>query len=147
MMLVLYDGECGLCNRFVRFLLVRDRSGRLHYAALQSPRAVHEFGVRGITPPNATMAVIGSGAARESQCLTKSRAVLAAIGQLGGAWSAAAKVASVVPHILADRAYDLVAKHRHRLFRPRQECLWPTAAWKSRFVDDEPVSRPSKPLL
>ena len=33
---LLYDGECGLCNRLVRLLLRADRAGRLNYAPLQS---------------------------------------------------------------------------------------------------------------
>jgi predicted DCC family thiol-disulfide oxidoreductase YuxK len=35
---VLYDGECGLCHRSVKFLLERDRS-QLWYAALQGETA------------------------------------------------------------------------------------------------------------
>ena len=36
---LLYDGECGLCNRLVRLLLRSDRAGRLNYAPLQSEPA------------------------------------------------------------------------------------------------------------
>ena len=33
---LLYDGECGLCNRVVRLLLRLDRGERLRFARLQS---------------------------------------------------------------------------------------------------------------
>jgi predicted DCC family thiol-disulfide oxidoreductase YuxK len=33
--LLLYDGECGLCNRLNRFVLRRDRRDRFRFAALQ----------------------------------------------------------------------------------------------------------------
>lgn len=36
---LLYDGDCGLCNRLVRLLLRSDRAGRLHYAPLQGAAA------------------------------------------------------------------------------------------------------------
>src|SRR3954466_61418 len=36
---LLYDGECGLCNRVVRLLLKADRAGKLNYAPLQSEPA------------------------------------------------------------------------------------------------------------
>ena len=36
--MIFYDGHCGLCHRFVKFVLKRDRQGRFHFAPLQSPR-------------------------------------------------------------------------------------------------------------
>ena len=35
--LVLYDGVCGLCSRFVQFLLQHDRGAVFSFASLQSP--------------------------------------------------------------------------------------------------------------
>ena len=32
---ILFDGVCVVCNRFVRWLLRRDTSARLHFASLQ----------------------------------------------------------------------------------------------------------------
>ena len=37
--LVLYDGECGLCSRVVRWLIAADRRGVLHFAPLQGATA------------------------------------------------------------------------------------------------------------
>ena len=37
--LVLYDGECGLCDRSVQFLLRHDKKGVLTYAPLQGEAA------------------------------------------------------------------------------------------------------------
>src|SRR6266853_5446132 len=34
--IILYDGVCGLCNRFVQFVLKRDHKDRFRFAALQS---------------------------------------------------------------------------------------------------------------
>ena len=39
MNLVLYDGECGLCDRLVQWLLRHDRRHVLHYAPLQGETA------------------------------------------------------------------------------------------------------------
>src|SRR6476620_1749642 len=36
--IVIYDGECGLCHRSVKFLIARDRQ-QLHYAPLQGETA------------------------------------------------------------------------------------------------------------
>ena len=37
--LILYDGVCGLCNRFVQFVLRHDARGRFWFCALQDPLA------------------------------------------------------------------------------------------------------------
>ena len=42
---LLFDGECGLCQRIVRVLLRLDRAGRLRYAPLQGA-AARDFLVR-----------------------------------------------------------------------------------------------------
>ncbi len=39
MKIVFYDGECGVCNRFVFFLLERDHKDQLNFAPLQGPTA------------------------------------------------------------------------------------------------------------
>ena len=33
---ILYDGVCALCNRFVRFVIARDGARRFRFASLQS---------------------------------------------------------------------------------------------------------------
>ena len=47
---LLYDGECGLCNAVLRFLMREDSSGRLHYAPLQSPVARGYLQRHGMNP-------------------------------------------------------------------------------------------------
>ena len=37
--ILLYDGMCGLCNRFVQFVLRHDPGGVFRFASLQSPMA------------------------------------------------------------------------------------------------------------
>ena len=47
---VFYDGVCGLCSRLVRFLLRRDRDGRLLFAPLQGGLARAVLGRHGYDP-------------------------------------------------------------------------------------------------
>lgn len=42
---------------------------------------------------------------------------------------------SVLPKIIRDYAYRLVAKNRYRLFGKKQACMVPTAALKHKFLD------------
>src|SRR5215207_5110385 len=109
--LVFYDGVCGLCNRLVRFLLPRDTAGRLRFAPLQGEHAHRELLSIGHDPADLdTVVVIAGWQSPRRRVLTRSRAVLHATTQLGGAWAAMARIASLVPPSIADRVYAFVAR-------------------------------------
>lgn len=133
---VFYDGICGLCNGFVAFMLRRDRRQRLRFAALQSPIA------RQILEPHRidlsdlnTIYVVADWQTPSERVLARSEAVLHAVRQLGGFWSAAARLASVVPRPVADVAYDAIARLRYRVFGRYDRCPIPPAGWQRSFLD------------
>ena len=149
---VFYDGVCGLCNRLVRFLLRRDRHARLLFAPLQGTLARTVLGRHGYDPTDVdTVYVIADRRApgrprREDSArwggrervLLKSRAILHALGTLGGAWRVLARVSSLVPVGLADALYDAVAKRRYRTFGKLESCPIPPPEWRGRFIDEDP---------
>lgn len=45
--------------------------------------------------------------------------------------------AVIVPRPLRDLVYDLIARHRYRLFGRRESCLAPTPELRRHFLDDE----------
>jgi len=127
---VLYDGVCALCNRFVRFVLARDRAGVFRLAPLQGPlgnRVQAEATLQTIY----VLADYGSPAER---LLTKARAVLFVLNAFGWPWKAAA-IVRVFPVAWLDRAYDLVARHRYRVFGQYDVCPLPRPEHLSRFID------------
>ena len=54
---------------------------------------------------------------------------------LGGAWSVLAALGAIVPRIIRDWVYDLVARHRQRIVRGPPSCLVPTLEQRKRFLD------------
>lgn len=138
--LVLYDGLCGLCDRFVQFLLPRDRRGALRFAQLQSGLARRELIPHGHDPADLdTVFVIADWKTPRQRVLARSAAVLHAVACLGGSWSVLARAARIVPAILADPVYAFVARHRYRLFGKYGACPLPRPEWRDRFIraDDE----------
>jgi predicted DCC family thiol-disulfide oxidoreductase YuxK len=134
--LVFYDGVCGLCDRFVHFLLSRDAAGTLRFARLQGELAQRELAGHGHDPADLdTVFVIADWQTPRQRVLTRSRAVLHAVGQLGGGWSALARVAHVVPASVADVAYGIIARRRYRLFGRYDACPLPRPEWRERFLD------------
>lgn len=133
--LILYDGVCGLCNGFVRFLLPRDRHDRLRFASLQSGFARDLLARHGEDARDlGTVYVVVNGRDGGVRLLRKSRAVLHVVRGLGGMWRVAALLA-VCPPGLLDAGYDLVAKNRYRLFGKYEACLMPDPKWRDKFID------------
>jgi predicted DCC family thiol-disulfide oxidoreductase YuxK len=116
---VFYDGHCGLCHRFVRFVIARDRDARFHFAPLSGAL------LRESTTEAERAALPDSVAVRTAQgaLLVRSSAVLHVLERLGGGWRGLARAGRLVPRPLRDLAYDLVARVRGRLFaRPPDVC-------------------------
>ncbi|MGE3953861.1 MAG: thiol-disulfide oxidoreductase DCC family protein [Parachlamydiales bacterium] len=93
-MLILYDGDCALCNRAVRFLMERDKEGKFTY----EPNG----------DPNIDTLVL----VEEGQSLYYGKAVLRICWHLGGWWRLLG-VLSFLPTGLADAIYRLIARNRH----------------------------------
>lgn len=132
----LYDGVCALCNRAVQFLLAHDRRGRFRFAALQSAFARETLARHGRRADDLDTfwVVRDAGTPRES-LLSRSRAVVFALGELGLPWSALGLLA-VVPRAFADVGYDVIARSRYRLFGRYERCVVAAPGFEGRFIDD-----------
>ena len=133
--IILYDGVCGLCNRFNRFVLARDRVGRFRFAALQSALAGEILARHGRDPRDldTLYLVLGHGQPGE-RLLRKSDAAFWILRALGGPWRASA-VLRLLPVGVRDLGYDLVARTRYRLFGRYDACPLPDPRHRARFLD------------
>jgi len=136
--LLLYDGRCGFCASSVQFVLRHESRRRtLRFAPLDSAIGLEVRGrhpsIEGIDsvvwvePPET--------AGGTERVLVRSTAVLRVLRYLGGAWSALARLAAIIPRAVADSGYDFVARHRHQLTRGNPACLVPAPDQRSRFID------------
>lgn len=133
--LVLYDGVCGLCSSLLQFLLTHDRRGVFAFASLQSRtgRAVVEH--LGGDPADLTsFYVLADYRTRNSRIFARSKAALFVASQLGWPWKAAV-IARVLPGAVLDRAYNVIARNRYRVFGRSEQCLAPRPEFRSRFVE------------
>src|SRR5271169_6796797 len=128
---IYYDGHCGLCHRWVRFLLAADPDGRLfRFAPLQGEtfRArVAESARAG--PPDSVVVQTADGS-----LLVRSAAVVHVLRRLGGGWAVLGAAIRLVPKPLRDGLYDWIARIRYRLFaRPAAICPVMPAGLRKRF--------------
>lgn len=127
--LILFDGDCNLCNGAVQFVIRRDPAARFSFASLQSEagrRALAEAGEQDL--PDSIVLVQGS------RVRVKSAAALAIARGLRLPWPLLS-VFWLVPYPLRDLVYDWVARNRYRWFGKRDSCWVPTPELRARFVD------------
>ena len=135
--LVLYDGVCGLCSHLLQFLLRHDRRGVFSFAPLQSAIGRSVVERSGGNPAELTsFYVVADYQTPASRVFTRSDAALFVAGVLGGPWRAA-QLTRLVPHAIRDRAYDLVARTRYRVFGRYERCLVPRPEFRHRFIDGQ----------
>lgn len=130
--LVFYDGTCGLCHGWVRFLLRWDRHGdRFRYAPLQGETWVARVSSeRRRELPDSVVIHTAQG-----DLLVESRGVIHLLWRLGGGWKVVAGLLWIVPRPLRNLGYRGVAAIRHRLFRrPRELCPIIPAELRERFL-------------
>jgi predicted DCC family thiol-disulfide oxidoreductase YuxK len=126
---ILYDGVCVFCSRWVRFVASRDSDQRFRFTAIQSgygTRLAQAFGIDPDDPD--TNAVIHGG-----KVFFKSDAALTVLSNLPG-WGSV-RVLRSVPKPLRDAAYNLVARNRYRIFGKYEACFVPDEALKARVME------------
>ena len=134
--ILLYDGVCGLCNRFVQFILRRDPTAIFRFASLQSPLAASILRRHNVNPSTLdTVYVVVSQNEAIETLLSRSDAVLFVLKQLSKPYSSAADLFERIPRPLRDATYNLIARNRYQIFGRHDTCPIPTAATSSRFLD------------
>ncbi|MBL4674267.1 MAG: DUF393 domain-containing protein, partial [Arenicella sp.] len=96
---------------------------------VQSEIGAHLLSQFGIDPddPN-TFVLIKNG-----EVYLKSTAALEIAKELSGAWSLA-KYLIVIPSVIRDSVYGLIARNRYALMGKRDTCMTPSAKVKARFI-------------
>lgn len=131
---LLYDGECGLCNRCVLLLLRLDRRGRLRFAPLQGGVAQEYLEARGFPTENFSSIVFVRDWSRrmEEVPLFKTDGVLAALREAGGVGRVLAWL-RIFPRTWRDAAYRVIARWRYRIFGHHVPGPLPRPEWEDRI--------------
>jgi predicted DCC family thiol-disulfide oxidoreductase YuxK len=134
---LLYDGECGLCDWTVQQLLKWDHHGRLKYAPLQSPRAQVFLRQHGLALKefSTVIWVQDWNDPLHSEFRIRSAAVAAALKTCGGLATVLGHILHLLPKSVGDCGYDLVARNRLRWFGGVEACPLMKPEWRARFLD------------
>lgn len=121
---VIFDGECILCNRALSILIKIDRHKILRYTSLQG-----EY-VKRLSLPNDMDSIIFYN---EGQLYYKSTAILKILRSLGGVW-VVVNMSYVIPMGMRDYLYDIVAKFRYKFFGKMESCRMSKEEEKALFI-------------
>ena len=127
--MILFDGVCNLCNRFVLFVIDRDRNAHFAFASLQGETARHLLEPHALAGDLSTLVLVEDG-----RISTRSTAALRIASQLGTAWSVC-RVLLLIPRPARDLVYDWIARHRYAWFGRLDSCRLPTPELRARFLD------------
>ncbi|MFB2550587.1 thiol-disulfide oxidoreductase DCC family protein [Ensifer soli] len=127
--IVVFDAECVLCSANAPFVLARDHARRFRLASMQGEAGAALYRRFGIDPadPDTLIVVEGDRARRDSD------AVLSIYAGLGWPWKALALL-RLVPRVVRDPLYRLIARDRYRLFGRRETCWMPPSDAADRIL-------------
>ena len=128
--IVFYDGVCGLCDRWVRFILKRDKHRTLRFAPLQGEAAKTR---KDLPAELRTVVLVVRPGTVNEQIFMRSDAALRLLDHVGGFWRILSWL-RIVPRPIRDWVYDFIAQRRYRWFGKFESCPLPPPEWQDRFL-------------
>ena len=127
--IICYDGICNFCNRWVSLLLKLDKKNHFKYLWLQSETAKsilskHQFDATHVS----TIVYLNKG-----KLYTKSTAVIKILSDLKGMWILT-KLLLLIPKIIRDTIYIIIARYRYQLFGKQDSCKRPNVNQENQFI-------------
>jgi predicted DCC family thiol-disulfide oxidoreductase YuxK len=128
--IIVFDGVCVLCSRWVDFVLRHDRDTRYKFAAMQTASGRDLLTQHGIDPVDPLSFLLLEG----KQGYTDTDAIVRILRNFGPGWKFVALLVAIVPRFIRDPLYRWIARHRYRMFGRRAACRVPTADIADRFL-------------
>lgn len=126
--IILYDGECNLCNKSVQFVIKRDKNGYFKFASRQSKIGQNLLEKHQVPARLDSIILI-----ENNTYYGESAAVLRICRHLDGIWKAF-YILLAVPKPVRNFVYRIVAKNRKKWFGKSDSCLVPSSGIKERFL-------------
>lgn len=125
--IVVFDGDCVMCNGFLDWLLQIDRLALFRVAPLQSETARCLLPPLPQNPEDWSIYVLD-----ETGLYSQSEAVLQILRRLGGIWALLSAYGGV-PVAFRDVIYRVVARNRYHILGKRDRCRLPSEQERSRL--------------
>ena len=127
--IILFDGICNFCSGSVLFFIKRDQKGYFRFAALQTEsgeKIIRQFGIGEGRPESIILVENGRVWYRSSAALRIAR-------KLRRGWPLFYGFI-IIPPVIRDFFYNIIAKNRYKWFGQKESCFIPTTHIRSRFL-------------
>ena len=129
-MIVVFDGQCLLCNGWVQFLLRHDTKKRIRFASIPSAAGQRLLAQASLEIDGLQTLLVIDG----DRSWQHTAAILRVLDALGWPWRLA-WVGWLVPAPLRDALYRLGARNRYRIWGRSDTCMVPSPEVAARFLD------------
>ena len=134
---ILFDGECVLCSKWVPFVIKRDPNAYFKFCSVQSPKGQELLKSIGLpTTDYQTMVLL-----KDNTPYYRSEAFFEVIKDLNKPWPWL-RLFRVFPLVCRDWLYNRIARNRYKLFGKHNYCMIPTRDISNRFIEKEFTSKP-----
>ena len=123
--IIIFDGLCCFCNKALDILMKIDKKKQFKYTSLQG-----EY-VKKLDIKEELDSIIFY---EDGTLYYKSTAILKILRSLGGVW-VVVKVFYLIPRVLRDAIYDVIAKYRYNIFGKMDACRMPKKGEAELFID------------
>ena len=128
--IVFFDSHCLLCNGSVQFILRHEKKKILFFAPYEGITYQLYIG----THPH--QIIPDSIVVYHNQMIFNySRAIIIILLSMGSYWKILGNISKIIPPILFDFFYKIIAKNRYNWFGKTDSCMLHTQATRSRFLD------------
>ncbi|TDL35369.1 DUF393 domain-containing protein [Jeotgalibacillus sp. S-D1] len=127
--IVLFDGDCHICNWSIQFIMKRDPHGKFKFASLQGEIGQKLRRTYKVNPMLDSVLLV-----QNDRMWSKSTAALRICRSLTGP----ARLLSLlifVPRPIRDTLYNFIARNRFHWFGRKNECQLPTKEERRRLLD------------
>lgn len=136
--IILYDGVCNFCNKWVDLVLKIDTKKQFSFSALQSQKGKELLQIIGRERSDISSVVFIKSLGNQElppEFYTKSDAALQVCELLGPMGKLASlTVTNLIPQTARDVVYDGVANNRYSILGKREECRCSDSKYSDRFI-------------
>lgn len=127
--ILLFDGECNLCDSLVQFVKRHDMSKTIMFTPLHSDAGSCLLASYGFNHDYLDSAVY----IKEKKVYLRSTAILNLLRDLGGGWRLLYGFV-IIPDFIRDFFYNIIARSRYRIYGKRVSCILPDGSSGCRIL-------------
>ena len=127
--IILFDGVCNFCNTSINFIIRKDKNDYFRFLTLQSEKGKAIVERYNLDPENLQTVIL----LENGRIYTRSTAALRIARKLKGGWKLFYGFI-VIPAMIRDMGYNLIAKYRYKWWGKQEACMVPTPEIRKKFL-------------